>query len=88
MIAQNFSTPSYPLHYPNRIDCEWNINTATSNERILLIFTDFKTEKKIDIVEVGIIFNNIVYDSDFQIVGKALGQTLLGSFFNFNLHGC
>ena len=70
MIAQNFSTPSYPLLYPNQIYCEWNIKPASSNERILLIFTDFETEESYDHVTVGIIFNIIVHDNDFPMVSK------------------
>ena len=65
-MAQNFPVAFYPFPYPNEINCKWNINAASTNERILLISTDLETEKNYEHVQVSISFNNMVNDNVSQ----------------------
>ena len=44
-------SPNYPMNYPNNSRCIWHL--TSNSQYITLNFTEFKTEGKLDYVEVS-----------------------------------
>ena len=47
----NFSSPNYPINYPNKKRCNWGI-TVPADYRILVAFDDFQTQRNSDVLKV------------------------------------
>ena len=47
----NFSSPDYPINYPNKKTCAWGI-TVPGDYRILVAFDEFKTQRNYDVLKI------------------------------------
>ena len=47
----NFSSPGYPINYPNQKRCTWGI-TVPGHYRILVPFDKFKTQRNSDVLKI------------------------------------
>ena len=47
----NFSSPGYPMNYPNKKTCAWGI-TVRGHYRILVAFDKFNTERSFDVLKI------------------------------------
>ena len=47
----NFSSPGYPINYPNKKRCTWGI-TVPADNRILVAFDEFNTQRNSDVLKI------------------------------------
>ena len=47
----NFSSPNYPINYPNKKRCTWGI-TVPGDYRVLVVFDEFNTHINSDVLKI------------------------------------
>ena len=48
----DFSSPYYPINYPNKKRCTWGITVAPGDYRILVAFDEFHTKRNSDVLKI------------------------------------
>ena len=85
----NFSSPYYPINYPNKKRCTWGI-TVPSDYRILVVFDEFGTERNSDVLKIyGGVFKSsevlATLSGDFS--GSTYGSSGPSLWFGFTTDG-
>ena len=85
----NFSSPDYPINYPNKKRCTWGITVPGAN-RILVAFDKFNTQRNSDVLKI---YDGASNSSDvLAILSGDLSRSTYGSsgsslWFKFTTDG-
>ena len=85
----NFSSPNYPINYPNQKRCTWSI-TVPGPHRILVAFDVFNTQRNSDVLKI---YDGASSSSDLLVTlsgdlsGSTYGSSGSSLWFKFTTDG-
>ena len=85
----NFSSPYYPINYPNKKRCTWGI-TVPGDYRILVVFDEFETQRNSDVLKIyGGVFKSseVLATLSGLLPGYTYGSSGSSLWFEFTTDG-